>query len=408
MAQTIHNTSPTDPQTGQPDNCSTDQPTPEQASLTAPGTLKIADLAPGQGLTDRYDDLLLKLCNTAAHLSPTALEDAALRFCHHIRHTLNADTAYLCNRASLSVVTTSSGNGNCETCEDTQSIHSALITMVSDLWNCTTPLCPPVIKVYPNEPGFNYLVIPLATQHDHLLIIVNAEIDTSLASDYLADTVTTIYEVFQNNAGTIPTASVCQQVIFDKLQSTYRISSDTITRARLDLFKNQLSTHAAEFEGLSLASKSTNASELQTSLPDSLYKTAQLWNNNFKSLLDCHALIESAHGYKTLCENENLYKFSDSRALKVRVHAESLTDLYYIATVQELTEKSVIHASRLAFSVIPQPGHEHSDELKKLKDRFGIPHTIASPEAKTSFNIAGEFDIMQVNGIKKATASKQS
>lgn len=397
MAQSIHK--PTEHE-------QSDQSASSHIPTGVSGELRIADLAVGQGLTDRYDELLLNLCSTSA-LTTNELEDGATRFCHHVRHTLNADTAYLCNRTSLSVVTTSSANNARESCEDTRELHSALTTMVSDLWNCETPVCPPDIKVFPEEDCFSYLVVPLATENNHLLIITNADIDRALTGDYLADALSATYEVFLRSKGTIPSASRCESYVLDKLQHKYRICSHTIAKKRIELFQSQLKNHAVEFKGLSLAGKKHKSDGLHTVLPESLYNTAQLWNDKFKATLDCYALVESAHGYKTLCDNEKLIKFCDSRTLQVQVHAESLTDLNYIATLQDLIEKSVIHASRIKFSVVSQAGTDHTDALHKLQDRFGIPRLAKTTPARPAHNIADEFDLIQINGIKKSTAARQ-
>ena len=371
------------------------------------GELRIADLSAGPGLTDHYDEILLKLCDTSAHVMSDVIEDCHTHFCHHIRHALNADTAYLCNRASLSVVTTSSANSVHESCEDTGELHSALAAMISDLWNCKAPLCAPVIKVFADEPCYSYHIIPLDTLHDHLLIIVNADTDKTLIGDYLADALSATYVAFLEPPATLPASSVCTSIVLDKLHTKYQISSKKITQRRLELFSSQLKDHAVEFEGLSLASRTCKADALSTKLPESLYTTALLWGDKFKTLLDCHALIESSHGYKTLCDDENLSKFSDSRALKIRVHAESLSSPVYIDKLQELTEKSVIHASRLKFSVIPQAGKSHTNALKQLQERFGISGPAAKKPSSSTHSIADEFDLMQINGIKTNKDTKK-
>lgn len=406
MAQTTHNSSNPDLYLQTSSDCDpsgVDASNLLRSGIT--GELRIADLSAAPGLTDHFDEILLKLCDTSAHVMSDVIEDRHTHFCHHIRHTLNADTAYLCNRTSLSIVTTSSANSVHESCEDTRALHSALTAMISDLWNCKTPLSPPVIRVCADEPCYSFNIIPLDTLHDHLLVIVNA--DKTLIGDYLADALNATYEAFLELPATMPAPSVCASIVFDNLHTKYQISSKTITQRRLEIFSSQLKNHAVEFEGLSLASRTCKTNALSTMLPESLYDTAHLWGGKFKTLFDCHALIESSHGYNVLCDNENLLKFSDSRALKIRVHAESLSSPAYLGTLQELTEKSVIHASRLKLSVIPQTGKSHTDALKQLHERFGIPDSASKTPASSTHSIADEFDLMQINGIKTNKAAKK-
>ncbi len=372
---------------------------------SAPAALTIADIPTGQGLTDRYDQVLLRVCESSP-LTDALAEDAATRFCHHLRHALNADTVYVCNRASLSVVTSSSCNSARESCDDTRVLHSALTTMVSDLWNCDVPFCPPDIRVFPDDACFRYCVVPMNTQHDHLLIITNADLDSTLVGDYLADALSEIYALFIQSSPAVPAHSDLVPTVLDTLHSKYGISSKAITQKRIEHFTNQLKKHAVEFEGLSLASKSAKPGALSTTLPNFLYHVAKLWNNKFLTALDCNTLVESAHGHKTLCESEKLFKFSDSRSLKVRVHAESLSNLHYINELQVLFEQSILHPSKLNFSVIPQPGISHLKALQSLKERFGIPQTPKTKPAQKNF--AEEFNIQQINGVGPVTTAKRN
>lgn len=385
-------------------------------NATSPGELKITDLSQGQGLTDRYDNLLMALSDTspAENISGRNTNHNN-RFCHHIRHALNADTAYLCNRNSLTIVATSSSDGTQECCDDTQEIHTSLLSMVSDLWNCTAPLCMPDIKVFPDEPNFSYCVIPLDTERDHLLVIVNADVDKVLIGDYIADALTSVYKAFLQTSENTRVQPVLEASVLDALHSKYQLSSKSVTERRYELFCSQVKESVAEFEGLTLVNIKDKPDPLLTSLPEALYEVAALWdktkNTNetakFKATLDTHCLVESAHGYKTLCDNENLAKFSDGRSLKIRIHGETLSDYSFIETLRELTEKGVIHRSKLEFSMVPAPGKDFTDELRSFSDRFGIP-TPSSVVATTSpVSIADEFDVMQLHGVKKsATVSK--
>ena len=385
----------------------------KSGDATKPGDLKIADLSQGQGLTDRYDNLLNTLCgNTSAHgLDSTT--DQATRFCHHIRHALNADTAYLCNRNSLSIVATSSSNSPQYCSDDTLELHTALTTMVSDLWNCTAPLCPPDIKVFPDEPNFSYCVVPMDTERDHLLVITNSEIDNALMGDYIACALTSLYKVFLQANEFTPFETALEPAVLDALHNKYKLSSQAVTKRRYEVFCSQVKESVAEFEGLTLVNIKDKPDPLLTRLPAKLYDIAALWDAdsvetaNFKATLDNHCLMESAHGYKTLCDNENLSKFSDGRSLKIRIHAETLSDYSFIETLRELTEKSVIHSSRLEFSIIPVHGEDYSNALRSLCKRFGLPMPHPAMTSNTPKSIADEFDLMQVHGVRKpATARK--
>lgn len=383
------------------------QATATAARQSAPGELKIADLTRSHGLTDRYDDLLIQLFDTTKNRTSQLVTDSATRFCHHIRHTVNADTAYLCNRASLSLVATSSANSAHDSCKDTEALHTTLTTMVSDLWNCSSAIHLPALKTFANEAGFTYTVLPLRTDHDHLLIVVNAEIDSALAGDYLTDAMTAIFTVFLNSKAHQPTAAMCEAGVVDALHRKYKLSSQAITQRRLDIFSSTLKKHAVEFKGLSLVNKKDKPENLTTTLAAALYETAQLWGRKFTATLDRHCLIESAHGYKTLCENENLLKFSDSRALQIRVHATTLTDYTFIETMENLLHKGVVHPSKLQIDVIVQAEINHKDALKKLCERFGIPVPGRTRREYSSKSLSDEFNLLQTNGFIAPRALKQ-
>ncbi len=397
--------------------------TPGTTTDLAPVALRIADFAVAPGLTDCYDKVLINLCGTASTCISSAIEDSTTRFCHHIKHALNADTAYLCNRTSLSIVATSAADSAHHVCEDTQSLHTALTTMVSDLWNCQTPICPPDIRVFADESHFSYFVIPLDTAHDHLLIIVNADTDKSLISSYLADAVSNLYQVFLSTGSTrpdsilpdskSPDSAQLQCSVLDQLHSVYRISSKQVIQTRLQLFKDQLKQQAVKFSGISLVNRNTLPGTLSTSLPESLYKTAALWNDRFKIALDCHNLVESAYGYKTLCDNEKLLKFSDCRTLALKVHAASLSDPGFIETLQNLIEHAVLHASRLKLDVIPQADTDYTDQLIHLQQTFGITESVDNQDtppatADHTNSIADEFDLLSVNGITHKLSATNS
>ena len=390
---------------------------PAASGVTKSGELKIADLyqVQGQGLTDRYDHLLMTLCgDSVADISATintsdiAIENST-RFCHHIRHALNADTAYLCNRNSLTIVATSSSNSSQDSCEDTQELHAALMAMVSDLWNCAAPLCPPDIKVFPDEPNFSYCVVPLDTERDHLLVMVNPEVDQVLIGDYITDALTSVYRTFLQANENTPVETTLQSTVMDALHSKYKLSSKVVSKRRHEIFCRQVKESVAEFEGLTIINKKDKPDPLCTVLPEELYDAAALWDNTanksktakFKATLDNHCLLESVYGYKTLCDNENLSKFSDGRSLKIRIHAETLSDYSFIETLTDLTEKAVIHPSKLEFSIVPTADEDFTDALQCLCNRFGIPTPSKSIETTQSLSIADGFDVMQMHGVNK-------
>jgi len=387
------------------------------------GELRIADLAQNNGLTDRYDQTLLRLCDTSAHSishdlshrSSGSATDNATRFCQHIRHALNADTAYICNRHSLTVVCTSSTNSAQQTCPDTEDLHAALTSMVSDLWNCTEALCPPDIKVFADETNFSFCVLPIHTDHDHLLVISNAEIEKALIGDYITDAITSIYKAFLLCDQHTPAHATLESKVLDSLHKKYQHSSQCITERRHELFRIRVKGSAAEFEGLSLINIKDKPEALITRLPDHLYDVAALWNSEFKATLDTHCLKESVYGYKTLCDNENLAKFSDGRSLKIRAHAETLTDSIFIESLRDLLEKGLIHPTKLQFSVVPQANsganRDHTEALHNLCDQFGIPHPAHTAKEKITaspVSIADEFDVMQLNGINTNTAANKT
>jgi len=327
--------------------------------------LSIADLIQHNGLTDRYDQTLFTLCDTSAcgltqgftQGITDSITDNTTRFCHHIRHALNADTAYICNRHSLTIVSTSSTNSAQQICSDTEEQHAALTSMVSDLWNCTEALCPPDVKVFADETSFSFCVLPIHTDHDHLL--------------------------------------------------------QAITEKRHRLFCGQVQDSAVEFEGLTLINIKDKPEALATTLPNYLYETAALWNNKFKATLDNHCLKESVYGYKTLCDNENLSKFSDGRTLGICVHAETLTDFSFIESLTELLEKALIHSSKLQFNVVPLDDHDHTEALQNLCVRFGMAAPASPAPLSNASNtvspasIAEEFNVMQLHGVNTfATANK--
>lgn len=383
--------------------------------------LSIADLIQHNGLTDRYDQTLFTLCDTSAcgltqgftQGITDSITDNTTRFCHHIRHALNADTAYICNRHSLTIVSTSSTNSAQQICSDTEEQHAALTSMVSDLWNCTEALCPPDVKVFADETSFSFCVLPIHTDHDHLLVLTNAEVEKELIGHYITDAITTIYKAFLQCDQLTPEHATLESSVLDSLHKKYQVSSQAITEKRHRLFCGQVQDSAVEFEGLTLINIKDKPEALATTLPNYLYETAALWNNKFKATLDNHCLKESVYGYKTLCDNENLSKFSDGRTLGICVHAETLTDFSFIESLTELLEKALIHSSKLQFNVVPLDDHDHTEALQNLCVRFGMAAPASPAPLSNASNtvspasIAEEFNVMQLHGVNTfATANK--
>lgn len=370
--------------------------------------LTIADLTPARGLTDHFDELVKRLCDTSTvdsiHPDPNAPEangsgaDAIIRFCHHLRHVSNADTAYLCNRTTLDIVASSSMSRSNQHCADTDMLHNALISMISDLWNCTAALRTPDIRVYPDEPQFSFIILPLAEDTERLMILVNADISDSCLSHYLTHAVSVIYSLFQTR--TDHSKPLCQATVFDALHSCYQNSSDEVAELRLELFARQLKDTRLSLDGLFQSPADNDLlNPLKATLPEAIYDTAALWGPQFKTQADLHFLIEASHAYKTLCETNHFHKFSATRALEIKVHACSLSDSMYINSLRELLERCVLHGSRTLFTVF---GQAHmSDDLSALIKEFNLPDPCISDatekKPRAPFSIAEEFDVLTIN-----------
>ena len=204
-------------------------------------------------------------------------------------------------------------------------------------------------------------------------------------------------------------------MVLDALHRKYQLSSRVISTRRHELFCNQVKESVVEFEGLTLVKIKHKPDPLQTKLPASLYDIAALWDKTtdsnetakFKATLDNHHLVESVYGYKTLCDNENLAKFSEGRLLKIRIHGESLSDYCFIETLRDLTEKAVIHSSKIEFSILPAHGKDFTDALHRLCDRFNIPTQPVAVTPNSSVSIADEFDMMQLHGVKRSATVRK-
>lgn len=379
------------------------------STSTEAGKLTIADLAPTAGLTDQYDDLILRLCDIETHASSLALcadiTDSRTRFCHHLRHALQSDTVYLCERDTLDIVATSSSMTTEQPCSDTLALHNALTSMVSDLWNCADPIYLPEISVFPDSNKFSFSIFPLNNKCGLLLIAVDAEVEDTLVGHYLSAAISGLFDIFRKQKQ--PDRTTCESHIFDLLQTEFRNSSAVVADLRLSRFKQSLKATPVSFSDLTPSNDNASPEALCTELPQNLYTVAALWEGDFIAALDSHCLTESSYGYKTLCENHNLLKFETSRPLQIKVHTQSLSNSIYIDTLIKLKEKSVIHESRLTFDILSETNRDQStvvqsDQLAVLRTEPGLPvvrNKKQPASAPVTVNISEEFDIMSAHGI---------
>lgn len=346
--------------------------------------LSIADLTPTRGLTDQFDDVLLKLCDTSLHVLATDVSYDS-RFCQHIRYALEADTVYLCNRDTLNITSSSTENSNTDACADTKALHAALLSMVGDLWNCASPIRTPDIRVYPDEPQFSYLILPI---NDHLLVLVNAEANNFEPGQYFADAITSLHTLFKTD--NLPTTDDCQQHVFDVLQSRYLNSSKQVIARRLALFHKQLRTTPINFEHGAIKSKQP----LKATSVDSLQNIATQWGKHFITVLDLHLLSEASYSYKALCESTTIQKFTAARPLQLTVHSSSLQTDTYLSKLQELLECAVLHGSKLNLDI--KGTLTESSAFNALCQHYDV--TPLKPRTTGSqFSIADEFSVPGVN-----------
>jgi len=382
-----------------------------------PDSLTIADLQSTPGLTDQYDDLLFNICDTTHHgligNQTLNITDASTRFCLHLRRATNADTVYLCNRTTLDVVATSASNSAKQHCADTQAMHNALTSMISDLWNCTEPFNTPDIRVYADEPQFSYAVIPLDERSDRLAILVSADESESVACNYIAHAISVVYDLYQAHEGKAPSHARCESNVFDALQSNFQNSSNLVTAKRLQLFSQLLKAGQLYFDNIFTEDAPSKA--LSGTLTNGFYQTAQIWGADFTTALDLHYLTEASYGYKTLCESDGQLQFATSRPLELKVHASSLGDPVYIDALRELLEKSVIHASRLQFAVVSQlaeSAEPQPEALTELLEEFGAQQSEkpARKREPSQYSIADEFDVpgVETGTPKNRQANKAS
>lgn len=351
--------------------------------------LSIADLTPASGLTDQYDNLLQRLCDTTTYgaIGNPAISDINTQFCHHMRQALLGDTVYICNRNTLNIVATSSRTTTSEHCDDTDSMHNAITATVSDLWNCVDPLYMPQVAVFPDSKKLSFIVMPLPAatidRSEQLLIAVDAEVKPELVSHYFAAAVWDLYKVVKQHKIDARKTEYCEMQISNSLQWKFRNSSNRVTEKRLTQFKQQLKEAPVSFNDVASDSRDEKSpATLCMNLDPTYYAEAKLWGNDFRTALDIFCLIESCHAHKTLCENNEIIKFEASRPLLVKAHAQSFNNEDYIETLKNLLEMAVVHASKIQFDIISYTGLQSDQQhvalqtqVSTLLSKLGVPHT---------------------------------
>lgn len=361
--------------------------------------VSLSDLEPARGLTDGLDDLIYGLCDTshtetlcsdtADSISETggyseALPASGLRqFCQHLRLTVNADTVYLCERQSLRIVTTTSA----DFVEDTEAMHRALTSMISNLDDCHEPFQLPDTRVFPDHARLCFTVIPVGgnptsepwpgsdTKAQYLAVIVDADEDYRDINVCITEAVKAMYALF-TTASTLPTSKQLQRAVFDQLKRKHSMCSERITARRQEIFIEDLRYVSVHFEKLlSLNTIDTPAANeaLRQSpttengavwgwqavaslvendqFPDALYQQAELWGEAFTTSLDTHILQEAAFRYKEVCEAANLDSFDSIKPLCLTVYSQTMLQDSFIDTLQELIEMAVVRGSQIVLKL---------------------------------------------------------
>ncbi len=371
--------------------------------------LTMADLRPAQGLSEQYDDAVFALCDIDACLQIKAAMPAIERFCHQLRRAVDADTVYLCERQSLRILATTSSGTVID--QDTQTIHTALTEMVSDLENCTTALQLPDIRVFPEQEKMSFAAIPVGQNvpgrsPDLIAILVDADSSIRDFNQYYADAVQALFLCHtgescdpDTNPGfelvSPPTTKQLQSFVFDELNRRYWNNSERIIERRYEMFCEDLRHVTVQFEKILELANSGQAGvwgwEVVASIgdtgqfPKALFLVAEEWGEEFRTALDLHLLKEAAFRYKSVCEAENLVRFEDIKPLCISVYPQSLQQPDYITTLRDLTEKVITHGSRLVFeisekislsndSVVERQAelNDFAAQLKALRSEFNI------------------------------------
>lgn len=356
--------------------------------------LTVADIAPAAGLSDKYDDAIFALC--ATDFAIDGLTNSLERFCHQLRHAADADTVYVCDRATLRIRATTSASGdvkNADTCD----IHSALTSMISDLENCTKPLQLPEIRVFPDEKKMKFSAIPLGENHHQLAIIVDADASLNDFNQYYADAVGALYRCHTATPEQYfsPSSRQLQKFVFDDLNHRYGICSRRISECRFALFCEDLHHIDVQFEKILELESSGQTSvwgwevianhPATDQFPKDLFIAAEDWTEEFRTRLDLTLLKTAAFRYKEVCEAENLLRVDDIKPLCLSVYPQTLQQPEYVAELRSLTEKVVTHGARIVFELSEKISlsndnaierqselHEFAKQLQSLRDEFNI------------------------------------
>lgn len=370
-------------------------------------TLTMADLRPAQGLAEQYDEAIFALCDIDACLQINSAMPAIERFCHQVRLAADADTVYLFDRQSLQILTTTSATGGIDA--DTQSIHSALTEMVSDLENCATAVQLPDVRVFPEQEKMSFAAIPVGTPGHHtdmIAIVVDADASLRDFNQYYADAVRALFQChtsecrsrnsyLEGELTSTPSKRQIQSFVFDALNRRYWNNSERITERRFEMFCEDIRHVAVQFEKiLDVENKGEAevwgwevvASHCDTGeFPKALFHIAEEWNEEFRTALDLHLLKEATFRYKGVCEAKNLTRFDDIKPLCIGVYPQSLQQQEYVATLRDLIEKVVTHGSRLVFEISEKISlsndnvverqaelNSFAEQLKALRSEFNI------------------------------------
>lgn len=357
-------------------------------------TLTVADIAPAAGLSDQYDDAIFALCSTDFALD--GLTNSLERFCHQLRHAADADTVYVCDRATLRIRATTSGAGDVKNA-DTVDIHAALTNMISDLENCTKPVQLPEIRVFPDEKKMTFSAIPLGPNLERLAIIVDADASLTHFNQYYADAVCALYRCHTAAPEQYfsPSTRQLQKFVFDELNHHYGISSERISERRFTLFSEDLQHLDVQFEKIlelqSSGQKTVWGWEVIANRPNTdqfpkdLFVAAEEWTEEFRTELDLYLLKKAAFRYKEVCEAENLLHLDEIKPLCLSVYPQTLLQPQYITELRDLTEKVVTHGAKIVFelsekislssdNVIERQSelNEFAKQLQSLRDEFDI------------------------------------